>query len=655
MRDRHSFRTSTRTLTWFATVIALSATLLAGCSFNSTAGSRLAANQSLVFPLVPFYAGPHATVVPALVLDPAFEGDVYSLQILTMIQTTLVTFDSNMNLIPDAAQSWAPSDGGKTWTFKLRPNLKWNDGTPLTAADFAAGILHDLDPAQCNASSIYNSAASSGVCNQLAPYLSYIQGANQLVQSGATTLPQSIPGIETPDSQTLIFHLTDAITFFPQQMATAAGIPLERSVFAKYGYSYFEHFPEGVAQSGPFMITSYSNPSDPTIKDPEHATVIHMVRNPDWWGKAPALTSVTVPLYDDLNAEYNDYVNGKSTVGTPLDFATVPSHEYPFSRDLADFHQIETLSIDYFGIDQVDAPFTSLRVRQAFDLALNKQLLVDSIFQGARTPTNHVIPLGIAGYNADLRNPPDNSATPSLTGNQGLAQQFIQLVAQGCLQRYDDNLCPYIIGTTLPTTSVRKVAAGGQNCPDYLVGVAKDNPAISSQKPIYVWVTPSNPDRVSLVQAAVAEWSTILCLNIQTKIDTTGHVLNTVFNPKLFGKPTDVGIWTLGWVADYPDAQDFTTNLFDPTSTYDSSNVGYPQGQNADLITAMHTADKEPNVAQRQQDYAQIEQQLVDDVAWIPYDQPKYLYRLRTQVQGLVIPAGEFIPDQSWTAIFITA
>lgn len=644
--------TALRRFSWLATCLALGSSLLAGCSLSTPAGPQLDKNQTLTFPLVPFFVGDRPYVVPSLVLDAGFLNDLYSTQVMTMIQVQLVTYDQNLNVIGDAAKSWSTSDNGKTWTFHLRDNLKWSDGTPMTSSDFAAGIVHALDPNACTATTIYNSASSSGSCNADAPFLMKIMGASEFLNSKVTTLPQTLSGIATPDPQTLIFTLTDPTAYFPEQMATAASVPLERSLYAQYGYQFFEHFVEGKGQSGPFMISTWGDPANPNVKDAEHSTVLHFVRNPNWWGKPLTLTGVTMPLYADQETQYKDYTSNQ------LDFSTVPSHEYPFARDLSDFHQVLALAIDYFGMNWLVPPFNNQKVRQAFDLALNKQLLVDSVFQGARIPTNHIIPEGIQGHNAKLLNPPDTSGSPALTGNQALAKQFIQQVAQGCVEKYDTALCPYIVGTPPLTTPVSKVSTGGANCPAFNIGATPgDTPGTfqTTQKPIIVYTPTGNPDRVHMTDASAQVWSNVLCLNVVFKADNSFE--NPIYTS--LGKPTKYSIWTIGWAADYPDPQDFTTLQFDPLSSNNTVNLGYSApgalGSNADIVQLMHNADKENDPQKRIQAYEQIEQQLVDLVAWIPYDQPKFLYRVRAQVQGLVVPANEVIPDQVWPNIFIEA
>lgn len=635
----------TRRLLWKAWLLGAMAMLplvATACTSGEVGGSNLDKQQQLIYPIRPFaFAGDRSYVYPDLELDPAQSSDLYSSSVLSMIQVQLFTFDKNLNLVPDAANGMPKiSDDGKTYTITLK-DLLWSDGTPLTSGDFLAGMKHALDPNLCTTPGpLLNSAA--GGCGGPGVFLQNIAGAAEFSGGSAS----SISGIETPDNKTLVFHLISPAAYFLGQLATAASMPLEQSVFAQYGPNYIEHYVEGKAQSGPFMIASWGDPTKPNVTDPQHSTQIRFVQNPHWYGSQPKLREIVMPLYDSDDAMYQDYLDGK------IDFSTVPSHEYRFSQNLPDFHQVQTLSIDYFGINRLDPPFDNLKVRQAFALALNKQVLVDSIFQGARTPTNHIIPDGIPGHNSKLTNPPDNSSNAALTGDQDRARQMLQEVATACVDKFDD-WCPFIIGNGTPDTAVSTVGLGGAECPTYNVAVDEGK---TTQKLVTVVTSPSNPDRAKLVQAAAQVWSTVLCLNVTSSIQS-GFYGKGVASPP--GQPSTVSIWSVGWAADYLDAQDFTSLQFDPGSanspnTNDTARFGYGAGDN-DLVQLMRQADAETNTDKRTQMYENIEQQLVNDVAWIPFSQPKYLYRTRPYVTQLIVPANQVVSDQSWADVYILA
>ena len=81
------------------------------------------------------------TMDPAL--NSASDGATYILHAFT----GLLSIDKNSDVVPGLAEKWEHSDDGLTWTFHLRPDLKWSDGTDLTAEDFVYSWKRLADPA----------------------------------------------------------------------------------------------------------------------------------------------------------------------------------------------------------------------------------------------------------------------------------------------------------------------------------------------------------------------------------------------------------------------------------------------------------------------------------------------------------------------------
>jgi oligopeptide transport system substrate-binding protein len=678
-----------RWLPTLASALALFGILLGGCASNAGVVQR-DPNQVFVYPntaiqhALPLWGkdGGAAGTGPAesgLELDPAFLVDLYSQAVDSMIQVQLVTIDQNRNIVPDAAQSWNVSDNGLTWTFHLRPNLLWADGTPLTSYDFALGMQHDLDPNLCNTAGPMNPPdptalkrnACTGGQNQLS-YLGYIKGAQAFASATPNPTtgkpPTTISGIVTTDPQTIQFHLTQPIAFFLQQLTTVASMPIETSVFKQYGFRYVEHFadPTAPSQSGPWIIKRWFDPNNPSVTDPQHATEIQFVPNPHWWGKPLILKEVDMPLISNSNDFYNRYLEGGAN---KIDYALVPAADYPFAQNLPDFHAVPQLAIEYFGMNFLDPPFDNLQVRQAFDLALNKQVLVDTVFQGAYSPTNHIIPYGIPGNNPDLLTPPANGGTVSLTGNQDEAKQLLQQVALACESDYNHDWCPYIIGSAGANRQpVSSVASGGANCPAFKVGVTSGG--ATTQKPIVVYAPSDNDNRVRIARAAAQQWVGTLCLNISTSNDppntpvTFRSIIGDLYTAEGTRTASKESIWTIAYSVDYVDPQDYTTNQFSLSTSNNFGEFGVKNPNANDdqssIEAAMAAADQMPATTAADQQariraYQQIEQELVDDVAWIPYDQPQILYRVRSYVENFVMPASEFLSDQDWSNIFIAA
>src|SRR5262249_52716767 len=135
------------------------------------------------------------------------------------------------------------------------------------------------------------------------------------------------------------------------------------------------------------------------------------------------------------------------------DHTDVPQNNFDTAQSQADFVSIPTLGTRYFGINWKVPPFDNEQVRQAFSLALNKQLLVDSIEHGGGIPTNHIVPLGMPGFNNALLTPPPDKTT-SITGNQKAAQDLLNQAkatcpAPGFFIDKQHTYCKYITGSNL--------------------------------------------------------------------------------------------------------------------------------------------------------------------------------------------------------------
>ena len=108
----------------------------------------------------------------------------------------LLTFDEDGEIDYRAAESYEVNEDSTEWTFHLREDARWSDGTPVTAADFLNTINRALDP-----------ASGSGYANYLFP----IENAEAIYNGEAE--PDSL-GVETPDDYTLVFHLAEPCVYF---------------------------------------------------------------------------------------------------------------------------------------------------------------------------------------------------------------------------------------------------------------------------------------------------------------------------------------------------------------------------------------------------------------------------------------------------------
>lgn len=571
--------------------LAVLAMLLAGCSTDGNTGSQLDPNQTFTWPDI------GVTSVNDIELDPANVQDYYSSTFTNAIYGGLVTTDHNLNVTPDLASGWDVSPDGRQYTFHLRPNLHFSDGTAITAQDFAYSIDRALDPTVCEG---YAGGACAG--QQVAgTYLINIVDADKRAAGEVSTIIGT--GIQVPDAQTLVIKLSSPVAYFLEALTYPTSFPVEKTLVDKYPLTvdnhknqadWTYHLNEGGC-SGPFMIKSYA----------QDGKTITLVPNPYWWGPKPVLKEIVRPFIQDNVDAYQNYKQGK------YDYTDVPSQEYQAARDQADFHEVGLLQTNYVGFNQNVAPFNDITVRQAFALALNKQLIADRVLNGAVLPTNHIVPQGMPGFNAELTAPSIDAR--SVTGDLTQAQQLIKNYFSNCGCKELDVTLYYPF-----TTDRQNTAAAMAN----------------------MWNTVLSGD-----------WGTV---NVTTQNAGTVHSLIVDhLNHNITNTNGQIQAWMLGWIADYPDPQDWLSLQFAQGSTNNWEN--YHDTANSQAWSLMSQADIEQNPTKRMDLYNRAEQQLVDDVAWLPYMQPKGIWRVKTYVQGYNPSAENLLSDQDWANVSILA
>jgi peptide/nickel transport system substrate-binding protein/oligopeptide transport system substrate-binding protein len=322
-------------------LLALLALILAACGSNGSSASQLDSAQKFIWPVI------GAGSFNDLVLDPANVSDFYSSTVTNAVFSGLVTVDHDLNVIPDSS-TWEISPDGRQYTFHLKPNLHFSDGSPLTSQDFAYSIDRSLDPNICvpvNGPSCVGSPLAS-------TYLGDIKGATD---RAAGTIPSLLNnGLLTPDAQTLVIKLDKPVAYFLEALTYPTSYPVEKSLVDKYGNDYNDHtdwtthLAEG-GGTGPFEIKSYGD-----------GKTLTLVPNPYWHGAKITLKEVVRPFVLDPVDSYNSYRHGQ------YDYTDVPSQEYQSARDQGDFHEVGLLRTNYVGINQLAKPFDNLNVRQAF-------------------------------------------------------------------------------------------------------------------------------------------------------------------------------------------------------------------------------------------------------------------------------------------------
>lgn len=270
-------------------------------------------------------------------VDPIINSSVGDLFRITALYEKLVELDNNYAPVPVLAESWQANHDGTEWTFKIRPDVKFHDGSDLDASDAAWSLKRAADPATGS------------------------QGASVLEFMKAAT-------IEALDASTLRIRLTKPQVELPILLSTkfAAIVPdgaTRETLRAK---------PNG---TGPFMFENF-RVGEATSR---------LVAFPDYWrAGSPKAPCIEFRGITDAVARVSALLTGEVDLLVPIDPSNVATIKMQGGRVLASpGGSVMTLSM------WADTPpFDDVRIRQAMKLVIDRQVLVDTALLGAGVPGN---------------------------------------------------------------------------------------------------------------------------------------------------------------------------------------------------------------------------------------------------------------------------
>lgn len=247
----------------------------------------------------------------------------------------LVSRDANLALVPALAEQLpVASPDGLTWTAKLRPGVRFSDGTPLSAQDVVFTYQSVLDPK-----------------------------VNTTIAANYDALAQ----VSAPDERTVVFQLKYPYAPFAQRLVLGI-VPRKAFEGRDVNTAPFNTAPIG---TGPYTVAEWRKGDRMVLK-----------ANEAYWGGAPAIKTVTLVFVTDDNARATRMAAGE------FDATVLPPKLARSYTGRADYRVVQVHSADYRGLGIPSAlPFTAdTRVRLAINLGINRQAMIDTVLAGAGKP-----------------------------------------------------------------------------------------------------------------------------------------------------------------------------------------------------------------------------------------------------------------------------
>lgn len=445
----------------------------------------------------------------------------------------LTTYDfTKSELVGLAAESWDVNDAADEFTFHLVKGAKFHDGTTVTSKSFKQGWERILNP---NTSTEHASA--------IGYHLAMVDGYSELSAGEADELK----GVTCPDDDTLVVKLSQPYADFPYVCMHPALSPVPDCALEDFDTFFFA--PVG---NGPFKM-------DGKWEDGQQ---INLVRFDDYsYGEKAKLDGIHFNIQKDVQTAYTEFQAGN------LDVAQVPTtqlkdaiSQYGESEDgytATTGKEVLTgdeLSIYYLMLNVNDEQLKDKDLRHALSLAINRQAICDTVFEGTREPAGGIVPPGIKGY-------VENEWADS---------------------RYDVDAAKKILDEKYPAD------ANG-----------KRNLSIALTYNL-------DGDHKAVMEMVMADWS---ALGIETSSNTAewASILSNTY------PNADFQVGRLGWIADYPIMDNFLYPLF-----VTGGDNNYGQYSNADvdkgLLEARAIASDDDRVAK----YQEVDKLIAEDMPVIP-------------------------------------
>lgn len=304
----------------------------------------------------------------------------------------LVSFDPQLNLTPDLAESWDINDNGTTYIFHIRENAKFHNGRAVTAQDFIYS---------------FERAASPELASDTAlTYLGDIVGIHEYASGQAA----HVEGIKALDEQTLQIKIDAPKPYFLLKLTYPTAFVLDQENVDS-GDDWYRQ-PNG---TGPYRLTEWTS----------FERIVYEA-NQDFYLGAPSIPYIIVNLYTGNSQRL--YESGDVDIAGVFSIDRFTDPTEPLHNEL---RTGVSLCTGYVVFDSTQPPFDDVNVRKAFSMAFNRQQYIDVVLDGHALPAHGVYPPGLPGFNIALDGLPYDPA------------QARELLAQS---KYGNNL-PSIIFT----------------------------------------------------------------------------------------------------------------------------------------------------------------------------------------------------------------
>lgn len=326
-------------------------------------------------------------------LDPAVSNNNISYEPLIGLFEGLVHSTENGSIVPAAASSWDISEDRKSYTFHIRPDAVWSNGDPVTAQGFADSWKRVAD---------LNASLGADFLSHIDQVKAYLSGTAKWEETG----------IRVKSDKTLEIHLEQPLPYFLQLMSEISLVPIHSSARKQPTWN---NDPLHFVSNGPFTLESW-----------KHGEEIILKKNLSYHSSSEiCFPKVRFVITNDVDHPASKYLNGE------LDWLGSPFSDLAyFDAELLEQDETSNLFVQsnsatyYYLFNLTQKPFNNVKVRKAFMMSVNNEVIVDRFFEIDDVYAAHgIVPHGIKGVQSDFR---EEQGEPSNPFNAAEARELLK-------------------------------------------------------------------------------------------------------------------------------------------------------------------------------------------------------------------------------------
>lgn len=311
-----------------------------------------------------------AADVAVMTMDSSLASDINSISVIGNVQEGLYTMGADNTPVPALAEDMTISEDGLTYTFKLRDDAKWSDGTPVTANDFVYAWRRLADP----------DTASENV------WMMQLVGVKNCTAVNQGEMDVEELGVSAPDDTTFVVTLEYPCPYFQTAICFNSFMPLNEEFVESRGDQY-GLTTDDILYNGPYVVDEWD----------VGGNTISIVKNDQYYDADQVdIERVNFRVIADKQEALMAYENGE------IDYCTlsgVLAKSYTDSEDLNMILQgMSTLLMCNLEAEGTD----NLNFRQAVGYAIDRETLVESVLDDGSIVSGGIVPAGLTSNSAGV-------------------------------------------------------------------------------------------------------------------------------------------------------------------------------------------------------------------------------------------------------------